>query len=186
MHTEFWAEMPGANFKNDEDRAAHLRRLERATLGYLTFEQEVWNSRKASQEAGKVVQSPGYEAAKAEALAALDGVRTQKAWEADIKSEDPTWTLNLSMEGYGIALPTYQVVESEWRGRMTASGQGETKATSMATGEETGEVLTVSTRTVVLEEQNAILLISVATQGTADPGAGQIRERLEEKLQILQ
>ena len=302
MHAEFWSSMPEANFKNDKDRDAHIRRLERATLGYLTFEQEVWNSRKASQEAGQGVKSPGYEAAKAEALAALDGIRTQKEWEAEIKSEDEmiepgaelslaldpanpfhvtalmmdqalaeieksqarirklvnpvwagrpveqvfpdlhvkilwdgefakgppyqivingkeadavalfyrmsvdklivlrffklttkpvepsedaSWTLNLSMEGHGIHLPTFQAVESEWRGRMTAIGQGATKATSMTTGEETGEVLTVSTRTVVLDEQNAILLISVATLDTADPRAGQIRERLEEKLQIL-
>lgn len=302
MHAEFWSTMPEAGFKNDQDRDAYIKRLERATLGYLTFEQEVWNSRKASQEAGQFVQTPAYETAKAEALAALDEISTQNDWKADIKSEDetikpgaelslaldpanpfhitasmmdqtladieksqarirklanPVWagkpvdqvfpdlhvkilwdgeftkgapyqtdldgkkvdavaifyrmsidkiivlrflklstgpvepsedasrTVSLSMETYGIVLPTFHAVESEWRGRMTASGQGATKVKSMAAGEETGEMLTVSSRAVVLEEENAILLISVATQGTKDPTAGQIRERLEEKLQIL-
>lgn len=73
MHAEFWAESPNATFKDEAEKEAFFVFIERlATRGAL-FKRELWSSVKASMDAGRIVKTPGYEAAKAAALEALDG-----------------------------------------------------------------------------------------------------------------
>ena len=73
MHAEFWAESPNATFKDEADKGAYFRFIDRLATSGAKFQREVWSSVKASMDAGRIVKTPGYEAAKAGALAALNG-----------------------------------------------------------------------------------------------------------------
>ncbi|WP_346892385.1 hypothetical protein [uncultured Roseibium sp.] len=88
MHSDFWAAMPKSMFKDNADRAAYLRFLKKALTSGLKYQREAWHSVKATMNAGRVVKTPGYEAAKAETLSAFDGTGSkQKAAAAVANGE---------------------------------------------------------------------------------------------------
>jgi hypothetical protein len=64
MYREFWAAVPAADRSNPEVK----KFLERAGGQALIFQRETWESVKLSLQAGRVIKSPGYEAAKATVL----------------------------------------------------------------------------------------------------------------------
>jgi hypothetical protein len=78
MHSDFWVAMPKSMFKDDADKAAYLRFMEKAMTSLLKFQREAWRSVRASMNAGQVVKTPGYDAAKAEVLSAFDGTGSKQ------------------------------------------------------------------------------------------------------------
>jgi hypothetical protein len=68
MYREFWAALPAEVQSKPEMKNAWISVVERAEDQALKFQRETWGSIMLSLQAGRVIKTPGYEAAKATVL----------------------------------------------------------------------------------------------------------------------
>jgi hypothetical protein len=84
MHREFWAAFPAADRTNPEIRNL----LEKDGGKALMFQRETWESVMLSLQAGRVIKSPGYEAAKATVLSSSMAALAREQVETGIKNAE--------------------------------------------------------------------------------------------------